>query len=252
MNEELINEIVRRILAEPSLQEFLQGSRTQEGSRVLQSKALVLLNYASNFQCVLSAVQRQFGDDFKLSVLPSDQVFLNKPELPIGMTWITLEDAVSQEDWSKLILPACSANTLAKAALGLRDNPFSEIIGRGISKGNSIEIATEYLGLTPQTPQAYREMYEGYIRKLQSYGVIITSQLSSVSAEPRQKPIAMESVEPRDEVHYPKKFLGDKQACGFPEGATVYVRQGTIISPLARDTLRMHRIELCFEKEERR
>ncbi|AET67281.1 Flavoprotein [Desulfosporosinus orientis DSM 765] len=284
MNEELINQIVRRILSDASLQGLLQGSGTSEGNNV-KSEALVLLNYVPDFQRVLSTVQQRWGESFTLRVLPSDQVYMAKPELPEGMCWITVEEAMAKADWSKIILPSCSANTLAKAALGIRDNPICEMIGRGISRGCSIELVTEYLGLTDQTPPAYRELYEGYIQKLQSYGVTVWGNLAggqaltgqpvqaqpglsnqpiqpsqpsqsspqpSAAGEPRQQIFHSESVSPRDEVRFTKKFLGDKQAYGFPEGATVYVRPETVISPLARDTLRMRRIELCMEKEEGR
>jgi len=271
MNEELINQILRRILSDPTLQGLLQEIKNQEENNAVKSEALVLLNYVSDFPRLLTAVQQRWGYDYKLSILPSDQVYLVKPELPVGMTWITAEDALSKSDWQKLILPACSLNTLAKAALGIRDNPICEMIGRGISKGNSIELVTEYLCLTSQTPLAYRELYEGYIRKLQSYGVMTCANLeergplalrsvlmdqtnqyeqTSVTYEPKKTGFYTESAPSLDEIRFEKKFLGDKQAYGFPEGSTILVKQGTVISPLARDTLKLRRIELCIEKEE--
>ncbi|WP_042331016.1 flavoprotein [Desulfosporosinus orientis] len=263
MNQELINQIVQRILSDPALLGLLQKAGSETSQPVVKSEALVLLNYVPDFPRVLSAVQQRWGESFSLRVLPSDQVYMAKPELPEGMSWITVEEAMAKADWPKIILPACSANTLAKAALGIRDNPICEMIGRGISRGCSIELITEYLGLTDQTPPAYRELYEGYIQKLQAYGVTAWGNLaggqSSQSSQPTPQPSAAgesrqqlfdsESVSPRNEVYYTKKFLGDKQAYGFPEGATVYVRPETVISPLARDTLRMRRVELCMEKE---
>ncbi len=283
MNEELINQIVRRILSEPSLQGLLQGKGGQKGNPTVRSEALVLLNYVSDFPRVLTAVQRQWGANYKLSILPSDQVCAAKPVLPAGMTWTTVQDAMGKSDWQKLILPTCSPNTLAKAALGIRDNPICEMIGRGISKGCSIELVTEYLGLTAQTPQAYRDLYEGYLKKVQTYGFILRETLeedctfasdngtvpashsTSVGRTVQQQIIHPEqtsgsygskktafheeSASTREEIHFVKKFLGDKQACGFPEESRVHVKQGTVVSPLARDTLKLRRIELCIVKE---
>lgn len=286
MNEELINQILRRILSDPSLQGLLQGAGGQARDPIVKAEALVLLNYAADFPRVLMAVQQRWGANYSLSILPSDQVSKAKPEIPIGMTWITVHDAMAKFDWTKLILPTCSANTLAKAALGIRDNPISEMIGRGISKGCSIELVTEYLGLTSQTPSAYRELYAGYLQKVKSYGLILhdtledncefvldkgtvpslqsplavlpnesknsDSVLISLPYEQQQATSYTENTSFTSEIRFEKKFLGDKQAYTFPEDSKVLVKQGTVISPLARDTLKLRRIELCLEKEAER
>ncbi|HBW39116.1 hypothetical protein [Desulfosporosinus sp. BICA1-9] len=272
MNEELINQIVRRILSDPALQGLLQGNLSPAGDRAVKSQALVLLNYVPDFPRVLTKVQQRWGANYTLNVLPSDQVYTANPELPLGMTWITAQDALSKSDWQKLILPTCSPNTLAKAALGIRDNPICEMIGRGITEGNSIELVMEYLGLTAKTPLAYKELYEGYIQTLQSYGVRVCANLEDVTfalnpvqqypTHPDQQTSVIDeqkktaayaecSFKP-NEIHFLKKFLGDKQAYGFPEESRVLVKQGTVISPLARDTLKLRRIELWMEKEEGR
>lgn len=300
MNEERINQIVQRILADPALQGLLQRAGCQTNEPTVKSEALVLLNYVPDFPRLFKALARRWGAGYTLKLLPSDQVFLAKPQLPEGMSWISVAEAMAKTDWAKFILPACSANTLAKAALGIRDNPISEMIGRGISRGCSVELVTEYQGLTEQTPPAYRELYEGYIQKLQTCGVNVwaalgdeqplagpspqarpsppgqlnlpgqtgqsnqSGQLSqsnrpgqagqpsppaSAAAEFRSKPgDTREDSAPR-RIRYTKKFLGDKQAWGFPEGTAVIIPGGTVISPLARDTLRLRRIELCMEKE---
>ncbi|KGK82385.1 flavoprotein [Desulfosporosinus sp. HMP52] len=291
MNEELIRQIVSRILSDPSLQGLLQGTGHQAPPSRVKSEALIILNYVSDFPGVLASVQERWGETYTLRILPSDQVCQAKPELSAGMSWISAEEALGKADWPKVILPTCSANTLAKAALGIRDNPISELIGQGISQGSSIELITEYLGLTNRTPAAYRELYEGYLEKLKSYGVVIHESLNQscadvkygsqetnlildqkfVSQQPNllaveqrivnQYPVINQPVrtvfaeEPdlkREEIYYTKKFLGDKQAYGFPEASRVLVSEGTVISPLARDTLKQRRIELCLEREKGR
>jgi len=307
MNEELINQIVRRILSDPALQGLLQGAGDPASQSTVKPEALVLLNYVPDIPGALKIVQEGWGSRYTLSILPSDQVYLVKPELPAGMNWISAEEALGKA-WPNLILPTCSANTLAKAALGIRDNPMTELIGRGISQGSAIELSTEYLGFTSRTPAAYRNLYEGYIETLKSYGVKIcgksdggsnttaTSAASETICHSEQKhleqkplndkqPSTFITVEPtavnpvqraltgdpphhpypvinqpmrrvftdepfseREEIYYTKKFLGDKQAYGFPEASRVLVKEGTVISPLARDTLKLRRIELCMEK----
>ena len=277
MNEELINQIVQRILSEPAFQALLNGNAAEsQGNMVVKPDVIVLLNYVPEFERVLIELKQCYGADYTLSILPSDQACVAKPELPDGMTWITAQDALSKTTWQKIILPTCSPNTLAKAALGIRDNPISEIIGRGITQVIPTMISSEYLGFTAQTPKAYRELYEGYLQTVKSYGVLVCTSLadkgavlststptstSSVTQARRphqtnlyeQKTAVCEQNTPlREETRFDKKFLGDKQVYGIPEGSRVLVKQGTVISPLARDTLKQRRIELYVEKEEGR
>ncbi len=273
MNEELIKEIVSRILSEPSFQALLQGNTTGTlENKVIKPAGIVLLNYVSDLEQVLRAVKLSYGADYTLSVLPSDQVFVAKPTLPEGMSWITPQDALRKTTWQQIIIPTCSANTLAKAALGIRDNPINEIIGRGISQGIPTLLVIEYLGFTAQTPKAYKELYEGYLLTVQSFGVSVSATLSEEctinrktnppirtslneqrSANNRQKNISDEQSElARNEIRFDKKFLGDKQVYGIPEGSIVLVKRGTVVSPLARDTLKSRKIELRQEMEEGR
>ena len=296
MNEELINQIVSRILSEPAFQALLHGNKDGNIAelKAVKPDGLVLLNYVPDFERVLSSLKQCCGSDYTLSILPSDQANVSKPKLPEGMTWITPQDALNKTTWQKIMIPACSPNTLAKAALGIRDNPISELIGRGISQGIPTMLVTEYLGFTDQTPKAYVDLYEGYLQTVQSYGVVVSETLGEGCSSlikgmgrvpslagglvidkgtvlPTQDPAVREtrqsnsatfyeqkntsneqSAPSREEIRFDKKFLGDKQTYGIPEGARVLVKQGTVISPLARDTLKSRRIELCVEREEGR
>src|SRR5665648_1250377 len=103
MNEELIRQIVRRMLDEPTFQALLHGKTAgfQEGSLV-KPKGLVLLNYVPEFERVITSLRFDYGGDYILSVLPSDQAFVDKPMLPEGITWITPQEALSTT-WQKII-----------------------------------------------------------------------------------------------------------------------------------------------------
>lgn len=278
MNEELISQIVRRILSEPAFQSLMPGDVLR--NTAVKPAGLVLLNFVPDIERVLKMVEFRWGAECTLNILPSESVFKVNPELPAGMNWISAQDVFAREDWQRIIIPACSLNTLAKASLGLRDNPICEMIGRGISQGLPIELVTEHLGLTPQTPPAYRALYAGYLQKVQSYGVmvyetlgdkrpllqdqgpdkgvfavggLITTKETVPAVEgptvDKQKTASSEQSPAQDVIIYEKKFLGDKDAYGFPEESTVLVKRLTVISPLARDTLRIRRIELRQEME---
>ena len=272
MNEELINQIVRRILSEPTLIALLQGNNEGniEELKAVKPDGLVLLNFVPDFDRVLTALKQRFGAEYTLNILPSDQAFATKPNLPEGMNWITPQDALSKTTWQKILIPACSPNTLAKAALGIRDNPLTEIIGRGITQGIPTMISSEYLGFTAQTPKAYSELYEGYLQTVQSYGVMVCATLEEggtliknmgrvasvevgtvLKSAPREQDV-LQNVSSREVIRYEKKYLADKDAYGIAEETIVLVKRGTVISPLARDTLKSRRIELRQEMEEGR
>ncbi|HZK54288.1 MAG TPA: flavoprotein [Desulfosporosinus sp.] len=257
MNEELIRQIVRRMLDEPTFQALLHGKTAgfQEGSLV-KPKGLVLLNYVPEFERVITSLRFDYGGDYILSVLPSDQAFVDKPMLPEGITWITPQEALSTT-WQKIILPACSPNILAKAALGIRDNPLSEMVGRGITQGIPTLLGTEYLGFTDQTPKAYRELYEGYLEMVTSYGVMLCATIGDDChplspyerrAATRDQAVPQKASLP-EVMCYEKKYLADKDAYVIAEETVVIVKPGTIISPLARDTLKSRRIVLRQETE---
>jgi len=270
MNEELINQIVRRILSEPAFQTLLQGNTAgnQEENKAVKLDALVLLNYVPDFEQVLTTLKLSYGADYTLSILPSEQVVVAKPTLPEGLTWITPKDAVSKTTWQKILIPTCSPNTLAKAALGIRDNPISEMIGRGMTQGIPTVLVTEHLGFTAQTPKAYHELYEGYLQTVQSYGVMVCETIGKectlmkdegkVAQASQHQPTRFNeqksgacehNTSSQEVICYDKKYLADKDAYGIAEEAVVLVKRGTVISPLARDTLKSRRIELRQETE---
>ena len=272
MNEELINQIVHRVLSEPAFQALLREKVFE--NKTPKPDGLVLLNFVPDFERVLTAVKNRFAAECTLNILASESVLKVKPELPEGMCWVTPLDTLTKRDWQRLIIPACSLNTLAKAALGLRDNSISEMIGWGLTQGKPIELVTEYLELTAQTPPMYLELYEGYIQKLKSYGIKVWATLEDecskddessmlkeqgrgsvpsveerlVTASFDQSSMAIEQeregTPSREEIRYEKKYLANKDAYGFPEESIVIVKRLTIISPLARDTLKMRGIEL--------
>ena len=263
MKEELIQQIVRRTLSEPAFQALLQGdnSGSREEPKAVKPDGLVLLNYVPEFEQVLNALKLSYGADYTLSICPSDQAFEAKPTLPEGMSWITPQDALSKTTWQKIILPACSPNTLAKTALGIRDNPINEIIGRAIIQGIPTLLVTKYLGFTVRTPKAYYVLYEGYLQTVRSYGVQVCETLekcpallkckrtSSFSQEPAATHVGQHNTSSPEVIHYEKKYLADKDAYGIAEETVVIVKKGTVISPLARDTLKSRCIELRQEKE---
>lgn len=268
MKDDLIQSIVRQLLSEPAFQAILQrhGIVTPPGTSNPPRKPdrLVLLNYVPDLGTVLNRLRERWGATHTLHLLPSESVLKAQPDLPEGLRWITPQEALSRAAWQSILLPTCSLNTLAKMALGIRDNPSTELLGRGLAQGTPIELITESFGLSDQTPPAYRDLYDGYLQKVQSYGVRVYATLDTLDREgpfeiqtlrEADKPILTQPQQVRpvqNVLRFTKKYLADKDAYSFPEDSKVLIPQRIVISPLARDTLRMRRIELCQEREEQR
>jgi hypothetical protein len=258
MNDELMKDLIRQILAEPAFQTMLQGKGIKPGSGAERKPdCLVLLNYVFDLSTVLNNLQKFWATTDTLYLLPSESVKRLHSDLPESLNWITPQEALEKTGWQSILLPTCSLNTLAKMALGIRDNPFTELIGRGLVQGIPIKLVAGALGLNDQTPPAYRDLYDGYLQKVQGYGVKVYANLTNAGLveTSRESQVAngnINGIPQQDILRFTKKFLADKDAYSFPEDSKVLIPQRVIISPLARDTLRMRRIELCQERGEHR
>ncbi len=265
MNEDLVKRIIQRLLAEPEFQQFFNAQAFQG----VKPSCLVLLNFVPDLPELLAKLQQRWGAEYALSILPSTSIAPDEFNLPGEMKWVTPEEAFAHSDWQKIILPSCSANTLAKIALGIRDNAIAEMAACGINRGISIELYTEYLGFTPQTPQPYRRLYEGYLGKVEEYGMKVFPPVGEQqTAMAHLAPVSAKNILPgseqgipqtgnekqsarigREIIYFSKKLLADKDAFDFPNGSLVMITKTTVVSPLARDSLQSRRIELCRDTE---
>lgn len=262
MNEILIKKIVQIIMNDPDLlQQFLANQ--PEVKEITKTEVLVLLNYVPNLSAVLENLAAKWGTDYRVSILGTDAVTQAQLTLPSGMRWVSCTEAIKQS-WQQIVLPTCSANTLAKIALGIRDTAVCELAGRAIAEGTPVELVVDYLGFTSQTPPAYRQLYTGYVEQLRKYGVTIKDQLSYLTVleqrlkpetvnlyeamPPQQQPVSQVNVPVGDfgvaVICWEGKLLTEYDAANLPEESVVKVAKRAIISPLAKDKLRQRRIEI--------
>ena len=234
MNDQLIRTIILRILEEPEVQQLM--SLPKNTLQPALPEALVLFEGESD-KNILFDVLQHWGKEYTLSVLPKDAPLPSSRNneaaiWPEGLTRVSLEEALRKKNWAKLLIPDCSADTLAKAALGIQDTPFAKLIGWGICNGIPITLSVKYLGFSPQTPSTYRELYQGYLQQLSRYGVKILTSYAE-----------------QETICFEKKLLTDKDVFQLKPNTVLSVGKGTIISPMARDTLKRKQIELKFETE---
>ncbi|MDQ7095069.1 flavoprotein, partial [Desulfosporosinus sp. PR] len=271
----LVRELVEQLLQTPALQTLLQELGEKENPALPAQpippptpEALGLLNYAPDTAAIRTALPPNWGETYTLYLLPCASREAQSLDLAEGLKRISPQEALKRE-WQSLFLPTCSLNTIAKMALGLRDTPFSELLGRGIAQGIPVELVSKNLELKFPTPPAYRALYESYLKTVRSYGVRVRPGLAADSSPAPDLPVRQDLRERQETpagfpatpkppeqpvnggesiVRFSKKYLADKDAQSFPEGGKVLVEQRTVVSPLARDTLRLRRIELCQEK----
>ncbi len=254
MNEDLIVQAIRQVLADPRIQALL-GAQLAPASG--QPELLVLLNYSPDLPQLLVRLCNQWGASYALKVLPTAAVERSKPALPAGMSWVTCQEALAGA-WQRMVLPNCSANTLAKIALGLRDTPVCIMAAEGISKGIPVELEAAHPGFTPQAPAAYRQLYEGYLKQVQSYGVIVGNNLSGEQTaaaavfQPASGSGQAIAAPGGPVINWGSKLLTEKDVLAWPADCTVRLNPAAIISPLAKDMIRRRRIEIRREGDVRR
>lgn len=270
MNETLVKEIVQLIMSNPDLMQKLFANQP-----VVQDPAkpeiLILLNYVPDLTTILDQLAVEWGRDYRISVLGTDTVMKEELALPAGMRLVSCTEAIKQRGWQRIILPVCSANTLAKIALGIRDNAVCELAGRAIMEGIPVELHADYLGFTPQTPVTYRQLYAGYIKQLRQYGVTIKVQPSNCTVMednpdletinfhgtmiPQQNQPAIQVCTPvsnytkADVICWEGKLMTEQDAVNLPEQSVIKIAKRAIISPLAKDKLRQRNIEIVREME---
>jgi len=270
VNDTLVQKIVQLIMNDPELRQQILASQpvTPESAK---HEILVLLNYAPNMAKVLEKIAAEWGKGYQISVLGTDSVKTEQLPIPSGMHLISCSEALKQRNWQRVILPTCSANTLAKIALGVRDNAVCELAGRAIAGGIPVELVTDYLGFTAQTPLAYRQLYAGYIGRLRKYGVVVKDQPGNLLAlEPELKSETVNHIDAMTPHMYQAlplisapvgdyaqasvicwegKLMTEQDAVNLPEESVVKVAKKAIISPLAKDKLRQRHIEIVREME---
>jgi len=270
MNATIVQKIVQLIMNDPDLREQFLAAQP-EIKPAAQPEVLVLLNYAPHLEKVLQKLAVELGNGYQIKVLGTDAVKPEQLVLPPGMDWLSCSDAFKHGKWQRVILPTCSANTLVKIALGIRDNVVCELAGRAIAQGIPVELSTDCLGFTDQTPLAYRQLYAGYIGRLRKYGVVVKDQpgnLLALEAELKAQSVNYcEAAVPHmyqvaDTMNAPVsdytraavicwegKLMTEQDVVNLPEESVVKVARKAIISPLAKDKLRQRQIEIVREME---
>jgi len=242
MNEGLVAEIVRQILADPVFRKKIldMSGSNRPGSN--KPKLLVMTEKQAEPEGIWDSILKRWEESYSLYCLGTSSF-----DCPEGVISITEEEA-EVFDWQRVVVPSCSVSTYVRAALGLRDDTISKLVSQALLAGIPVEMKEPDFGFTSGTNEAYKNLYKGYSEQLQSFGVIIIDSIWS-EANPMKAP---ENSTLRDEgykVNFTKKLLAEKDALALPQNCILKIPKRTVISPLARDVLKMRKIQFVIDGE---
>ena len=256
MDEALVRDLVARILADPRFGSLLAGCAPIASA--VKPAALVIVENSEGLQ-ELPEIQRRWNACLSLQLCVAGPVHVPTATLP----QISCEQAMLNPRWSKIIVPVCSGRQLAHIAAGLGADKVCDMISRAILQGIPVEIGRVDFGFTAQTPAAYRQMMEGYLTQVASYGVIIAAASeakpnASVVTEQHQElatpmpwtfgePVKQKEPETRADMTYDNKLMTEKEAILLPEHAVVQLSRATVLTPSAIDTLKRQKVQVYRE-----
>lgn len=256
MDEVLLTQIVKRVLAELNLTSL-------NGESGIKKRLLILSDKPERLEEKMDWILSEYAHEYELYGLKKEGHFQSNCIKNVE------EGEVKHYKWDKVFLAFCSVNTLVKIALGLRDGSSADLIGIALSKGTPVEIEPPSFGFTTKTHGSYMQLMKGYLSQVSGYGVvfrdaeklvseikpsveqIIHDDLSSFSntllkSSDCPTPITTPTLEVS---HYEKRLLTERDVNKIPEKTILLVKKETIITPLAKDALKLRNIKVQSEGE---
>lgn len=251
MDEVLLTQIVKRVLAELNLTSL-------DSKSGINKKLLILSDKPERLEEKMDWILSEYAHEYELYGLKKQGCFQSNSIKNIE------EGEVKHYKWDKVFLASCSVNTLVKIALGLRDGSSADLIGIALSKGTPVEIESPSFGFTTKTHGSYMQLMKGYLSQVSGYGVVfrnaekLVSEITpSVEQIIHDDPSSFSNTllksycpTPTLEVsHYEKRLLTERDVNKIPEKTILLVKKETIITPLAKDALKLRNINVQSEGE---
>lgn len=256
MDEALVRELVARILADPRFGSLLTGG--EPTAPAVKPAALVIVENSEGLQA-LPEIQRRLSACCALQLCVAGTVHAPTATLP----QVSCEQAMVDPRWSRILLPVCSGRQLVQIATGLRTDKVCDMVAQALLHGIPVELGRVDFGFTPQTPAAYRQLLEGYLKQVSPYGVTLSALPAASSVAPAVvaskptpatplpwtfgEPVVQKEPETRSDMIYDKNLMTEKEAMLFPEHALVQLRRATVLTPSAIDTLKRQKVQVYRE-----
>lgn len=272
MNEKLLREVIARVLSDPTVQGLLKSGNPE----ILAEKpaCLVLVESEESLQS-LTDIERCYGSDLdvKLCIVGDEEL-----QVESSVSRISWGKVKEKRTWERMVIPVCSSGQLAQIALGLCLDKVSELTSWAIKQNIPVEIGQVKDEFTAQTPQAYRDLFAGYVKQVTAYGVMIGDDCKVVAAASVLQTVAASvpsvaslpttnvssggesdlvpwsfSVDRKPEESTPacrcqtsftKRLFTVKEAMALAPYTVLQVAKGTVLTPSALDTLKSNKVEV--------
>jgi hypothetical protein len=253
MDENVLREVIARIMADPRLQPLLTAATAKSSAQ--KQNCLVVIENEAGLRA-LPEIQKQWSSCAELQLCVAGQVSVPSASLP----QISCENATGRIDWGRILLPVCSAQQVGEVVRGFRRDKVTDLIAWAVLQGIPVEIGYIEYGFSEKTPDAYRRLLEGYVEQAAAYGVTISkgsicpepamvssSQLASPLPWSFGEPVHSAEPETRSAVRYEKNLMTEKEAILLPEYAVLLLNKLTVLTPSAIDALKRQKVQVYKE-----
>ena len=253
MDENILREVIARIMADPRLQPLLAAAAAK--SSVQKPNCLVVIENETGLRA-LPEILKQWGNYAELQLCLAGPISVPSASLP----QVSCEGAITRSDWSRILLPVCTAQQVAEVALGLRRDKVTDLIAWAILQGIPVEIGYIEYGFSDKTPVAYRQLMEGYVEQVAAYGVtvgkgsvcsrpMLATPTQSIPELPWScgEPVNAPEPETRSAIRYEKNLMTEKEAILLPEYAVLMLNKAVVLTPSAIDTLKRQKVQVYKE-----
>jgi hypothetical protein len=280
MDEKIIEQIIRRIMTDPSLAALLSSDAAQTAN--VGGRVLILVNQAPDVEKRLQFLVKSWAETCQLDAVLSPGAEAAGVKLPSGINLV--DGNLAWKDlaqWKRLVIPAISQNTLAKLATGVRDGALVELAAKAIEAGMKIDVVPGFT-IPVTAPPTWAAMYDGYLQQLRSFKVCVHDAVEAVVAcivcaqpgsciftslvPPGIKPeqvtvplVAKAADAPLKSVcstatnqavyECSAQVLTERDVMGFARNSVVKLAKRTILTPLAKERLGERQVDYFREGE---
>ena len=248
VTREMIEEIISRVLEKLNSQRTLLLVLTTEGVKgldpLLFAKTLQGLQSLYGLRAIVS---RSVDDKIRHILMDFGAEVVEESDCESRGSVACSAEAV--------IVPAADQDTLARIALGLLDRTVSKVVFETLYEGKKVILCPDGLLSKPGIPQGLRCFIEEYLQKVRSMGCLISplEEVKMVLTNITESADSDSDAEKCEEEIYCKKLLTAEDINRIPHNVkSLVLRTGVLVTPLARDQLRIRGIEVVFRKGEKR
>lgn len=255
MDENLLREIIARIMSDPRLQPLLANAEAKTMQK--KSNTLIVIETEAGLSA-LPELQRSRSHTANLSLCLVGPVSHPAATLP----QVSCEQAIQGSSWEQILIPECSVQQLGEIVMGFRRDKLTDLVAWALLLGIPLEIGRVAYNFTDHTPAAYRRRLESYAKQAAAYGIKIGDMLTTAPPDtsPSSLPTStaslpwsfgeqVNSVEPesRSSISFDKKLMTEKEVLLFPEHAILMLSRSTVLTPSAIDLLKRQKIQVYKE-----